>query len=83
MIGLNNGNTQKILPHDKKLQCRGLMEQVFPKSNRGQSTWRGREAGKRAIKGGEEQPRKGFRELERESICKNERERERERERGN
>ena len=59
----------------KKLQCRGLMEQVFPKSNRGQSTWRGREAGKRAIKGGEEQPRKGFRELERESICKNERER--------
>ena len=54
------------------------MGQVFPKSNWGQSTWRGREVGKRAIIGGEEQLRKGFRELERESICKNERERERE-----
>ena len=57
------------------------MGQVFPKSNWGQSTWRGKEAGKRAIKGGEEQLRKGFKELERKSICKNERERERERER--
>ena len=57
------------------------MGQVFPKSNWGQSTWRGKEPGKRAIKGGEEQLRKGFKELERESICKNERERERERER--
>ena len=61
----------------KKLQCRGLMGQVFPKSSWGQSTWRGREARKRAIKEGEEQQRKGFRELERESLCKNERERER------
>ena len=60
----------------KKLQCRGLMGQVFPKSNWGQSTWRGGEARKRAIKGGEEQQRKGFGELERER----ERERQRDRE---
>jgi len=55
----------------KRWQRRGLMGQVSPKSSWGQSSWRGREGGKRAIKGGEGQQRREFRKLERKSLSKN------------